>query len=228
VNVHQYDDTSSGVIATEISSPQAPPALAESDMEVDVDTTNFISSSTPRSSLSDMSDAVAAAAGLQEEMDDMVLQRNSDIRNMQIMELQHVAMQQRHVDIHMQNMPRNESKASNSNDTSSGSVKCTSSQNSSRDWGWFEEIHLTEHQTPLKRNLDNTSDKDNPRKNRKPRAPSSEVVQLRRNFSHDGKTPCVCSSVVRIEWVPRVSQSEFRQKSFGDPLYDTGMTKRDE
>jgi hypothetical protein len=61
--------------------------------------------------------------------------------------------------------PRHDSRASN--DSSSGSHRA-SSQNSSRDWGWFEDVHGSENATsPYLKRKDATDDKHNSKKGKK-------------------------------------------------------------
>ena len=63
------------------------------------------------------------------------------------------------------NFPRNDSRVSN--DSSSGSQRA-SSQNSSRDWGWFEDVHVSEQSSsPYLKRKDTTDDKNNKKKGKR-------------------------------------------------------------
>lgn len=150
------------------------PALVENDMDHEFSDNNELrllpsngilnsESYTPRSSLSDVS------AGHKDEIEDagetamtftkMVVDDDGMLERSSAIPEQAAAMFARG------NFPRNDSRVSN--DSSLGSQRA-SSQNSSRDWGWFEDVHISEHQSsPYLKRKDTTDDKNNKKKGKK-------------------------------------------------------------
>ena len=142
---------------TDIDTPaatfQAPPALIENDqdmeIEADVTITNIESVlQTPGSSLSD----VSAAPDIQQlEMNggDQVLPPRPISRGTSAQAV--LSLEQAH-------LPRNDSKSIDSSSLRG------SSQNSSRDWGWFEDASAEMTLTPHLKRKDTSEDKSNKKK----------------------------------------------------------------
>jgi hypothetical protein len=142
MDAEEVDDPNS--MTTAGAGPTSP-ALVENDMDIDMnDVRHNIASmtDTPRSSVSDMSDV-----GGQDDND--VEHRYEQDRHIYVSEAakhpmhRRIIQDERIVNIGgAVNIPRNDSKVSSSD--SSNSMR-GSSQNSSRDWGWFEDVHASEH-----------------------------------------------------------------------------------
>ena len=140
-------------------------ALIENDMDID----NL--NNTPGSSLSELS---AAPRGELETIQKEYRPTNNNPNQEQVI---------------VSRFPRNDSKQSS--DSSSASMKA-SSQNSSRDWGWFEDVVSEELGTPsqLKRK-DAASSKTNKKKGKKGGLVPSEGTQ-----SSDGLEAIIQNSMV--------------------------------
>ena len=127
------------------------PVLVENDqdmdMELDVGVIESVHHGTPGSSLSDVSDGHASA--MMEDVDNHLLQ--ADPRQSQLppppptttsFQQQQPPPQAVTMQVATKTLPRNDSKVSNDSSSASNSMK-GSSQNSSRDWGWFEDVHTS-------------------------------------------------------------------------------------
>lgn len=148
---------------TNTMTTQGAPTLVENDQDMDIDVdvavdmdvgvTHIASASeTPRSSLSDVS---AAAKSVQEEYEQMMSEEAP----------MHVIREQVTTNLNQgrANLPRSDSKASSD---SSNSMR-GSSQNSSRDWGWFEDVHTNEQMTPHQKRKEISDDKGSKKKGKK-------------------------------------------------------------
>jgi hypothetical protein len=152
--------------ATPSTATNLQPALVENDADPDVSGHNRRTTDDAAdtgSSLSDVSDTNI------EEMDSDPNDNNNYIK----MVVDDDAMPERSNAIPEQvaamfprgQFPRHDSRASN--DSSSGSHRA-SSQNSSRDWGWFEDVHGSENAaSPYLKRKDATEDKHNSKKGKK-------------------------------------------------------------
>ena len=143
-NIQNQSDSSSSAISPELpNNNTGGPVLVESD-NMDIDgaggLTQMASAETPGSSLSDVSDADQHATGLDIDDDDDDYENGNNDTTMKVMDVE-PAMKR---SAGRGSLPRNDSKMSSD---SSNSVR-GGSQNSSRDWGWFEDVHASEHAHP--------------------------------------------------------------------------------
>ena len=193
------------------------PALVENDhdmdLEEDVKLTHIadvgVGNFTPRSSLSDVSAECEDGSEHERCSELMKMMGDDDMTN------ERNTIPEQHAATFEQggNFPRNDSKVSN--DSSSGSMR-GSSQNSSRDWGWFEDVHASEQQlTPYLKRKDTTDDKNNKKKGKKgkglvPHAnegPSSSegLTEIMHSRLDNGKlTYHVVLVALRCHWTCRV------------------------
>ena len=145
------------------------PALVENDhdmeamdeklphMEGDPHSKNI---STPGSSLSDMSEA---RPGEQHEEQDMTGQQQMTIDD-DMMHDRSSINPEHAVATSFERLSRRDSRASDS----SGSFTRANSQTGSRDWGWFEDVHVSEHlATPYLKRKETTEDKTKQKKGKK-------------------------------------------------------------
>ena len=156
---------------TPTSTVSAPPALVENDQYMDVDpgvTVTHIASTaldTPGSSISDLSDGHLAAMHRWVDQEGDINMQNEGIFQPRIfpMRLSNSIPEQAAA-----NFPRNDSIVSSSDSSESNSMR-GGSQNSSRDWGWFEDVYTSDHNlTPqLKRKETSENDKNNKKKGKK-------------------------------------------------------------
>lgn len=154
-----HDQESIGMQIEESSSanqsPQAPssseisqPAIVENDIEMDTSDFHIASlSETPRSSLSDVSAAQRLEAmddgdsdGIHESEESQEVQQPiSDSRGeLRRSNIGQQAMQS------LRSFARSDSRMTDKSSSSSSVDKTGSSQTSSRDWGWFEDVHTSE------------------------------------------------------------------------------------
>jgi hypothetical protein len=137
------------------------PALVENDQEMDIDADDADTHFASASEISEMSDGLSF-----HESED----RGGDYQMMEYLASQPMQMFQMNTsnvipEQAVANFPRNDSKVSS--DSSSTSMR-GSSQNSSRDWGWFEDVHLSEHAiSPHLKRKDTSDDKNNKKKGKK-------------------------------------------------------------
>jgi hypothetical protein len=183
----------------------AGPALVENDHDMEAmdekishmedapDSNNIY---TPGSSLSDMSEGNQGHQNQghqqHEEQDTTGDNQKMNIDDDKMHDRSRIIPEQAVATFVREKFPRNDSRTS---DSSSGSVTRANSQGSSRDWGWFEDVHASEHlTTPYLKRKETTEDNTNQKKGKKggglvphgsARTPSDGLREIVRSSSLD-------------------------------------------
>eukprot|EP00339_Tiarina_fusa_P005320 CAMPEP_0117057456 /NCGR_PEP_ID=MMETSP0472-20121206/39897_1 /TAXON_ID=693140 ORGANISM="Tiarina fusus, Strain LIS" /NCGR_SAMPLE_ID=MMETSP0472 /ASSEMBLY_ACC=CAM_ASM_000603 /LENGTH=514 /DNA_ID=CAMNT_0004774365 /DNA_START=182 /DNA_END=1726 /DNA_ORIENTATION=+ len=166
------------------------PVLVENDMDLDQDVgrvAHMATSETPRSSLSDVS--AAHDTGLDIDGDENMEDQDQSARK----------------EPERGTLTRNDSKMSSD---SSNSVR-GGSQNSSRDWGWFEDVHASEHAQAPQSKRKATSDK-NSKKGKTRLVPLASAEPHRLDLHPDRETDAAAMAVTAPNYVLEESLSSQR------------------